>query len=100
MNINISNENEKTTVLISGSIDIPGAESLKKSLSQILEDDTIKEVIIDFDGVNFIGSSGIGKLLLFYKNFTAKGGNVRIINLNKEITALFKAIKLEKLFNI
>jgi anti-sigma B factor antagonist len=100
MNINISNEDEKTTVYLSGSIDIPGAESLKKSLSQILEDDSIKEVIIDFEGVNFIGSSGIGKLLLFYKNFTSQGGKVRIVNLNKEITALFKAIKLEKLFNI
>ena len=55
---------------------------------------------LDFDEVNFIGSSGIGKLLLFYKKFTAKGGKVSIINLNKEISALFKAIKLDKLFNI
>jgi hypothetical protein len=37
---------------------------------------------------------------LFYKNFTAKGGRISIVNLNKEITMLFKAIKLDKLFNI
>lgn len=100
MNVKISSEAEKTVVYLSGSIDIPGAESLKKSLTQILEDDTVKEASIDFEGVNFIGSSGIGKLLLFYKNFTSKGGKVQIVNLNKEITALFKAIKLDKLFNI
>ena len=100
MNVKISSEAEKTVVYLSGSIDIPGAESLKKSLTQILEDDTEKEASIDFEGVNFIGSSGIGKLLLFYKNFTSKGGKVQIVNLNKEITALFKAIKLDKLFNI
>lgn len=100
MNIKITNEDEKCTVHLSGSIDIPGAEILKKSLTQILEDDISREVYIDFEGVNFIGSSGIGKLLLFYKNFTSKGGNVQIVNLNKEISALFKAIKLDKLFNI
>lgn len=100
MNIKINHEGEKAIVFLSGSIDIPGAESLKKSLTQILENEETKEVSIDFEGVNFIGSSGIGKLLLFYKNFTSKSGRVRIINLNKEITALFKAIKLDKLFNI
>ena len=99
MNIKVAKEDDKTTVYLSGSVDIPGAESLKKALNQIA-DDNPKEVVIDFDEVNFIGSSGIGKLLLFYKKFTAKGGKVSIINLNKEISALFKAIKLDKLFNI
>ncbi|NIM14449.1 MAG: anti-sigma factor antagonist [Candidatus Aminicenantes bacterium] len=99
MNIKVAKEEDKTTVYLSGSVDIPGAESLKKALNQIA-DDNPKEVVIDFDEVNFIGSSGIGKLLLFYKKFTAKSGKVSIINLNKEISALFKAIKLDKLFNI
>jgi anti-sigma B factor antagonist len=99
MNIKVANEGNKTTVFLSGSVDIPGAESLKKALNQI-SDENPEEVIIDFEEVNFIGSSGIGKLLLFYKKFTSKGGKVSILNLNKEITALFKAIKLDKLFNI
>lgn len=99
MNIKVAKEEDKTMVYLSGSVDIPGAESLKKALNQIA-DDNPREVVIDFDEVNFIGSSGIGKLLLFYKKFTAKGGKVSIINLNKEISALFKAIKLDKLFNI
>lgn len=99
MNIKVTTEGKKTVMFLSGSIDIPGAESLKKSLTEVLEGDS-KEIVIDFKEVNFIGSSGIGKLLIFYKNFTAKGGKMSIINLNKEITALFKAIKLDQLFNI
>jgi anti-sigma B factor antagonist len=99
MNIKVAHEGDKTIVNLSGSIDIPGAENLKKALNQIAEDNP-REVIIDFNEVNFIGSSGIGKLLLFYKKFTTKGGRVLITNLNKEISALFKAIKLDKLFNI
>ena len=99
MNIKVTKEGKKSIMFLSGSIDIPGAENLKKSLTELLESDT-GEVVFDFKEVNFIGSSGIGKLLIFYKNFTAKGGNITITNLNKEIKALFRAIKLDKLFNI
>lgn len=99
MNIKVTKEGNKTIMFLSGSIDIPGAESLKKSLTQILDGDS-KEVVIDFKEVSFIGSSGIGKLLIFYKNFTSKGGKINIENLNKEIKALFRAIKLDKLFNL
>ena len=99
MHVKTSLEGKKTLMAVSGSIDIPGAEQLKKSLTKVLESDS-DEITIDFEEVNFIGSSGIGKLLLFYKNYTAKGGRITIVNLNKEITMLFKAIKLDKLFNI
>jgi len=99
MDVKMTVEGKETLMAVSGSVDIPGAERLKKSLTKVLESES-KETTIDFEEVNFIGSSGIGKLLLFYKNFTAKGGRIKIINLNKEITMLFKAIKLDKLFNI
>ena len=99
MNIKTVNKGKMTTVYLSGAIDIPGAENLKKALNDLTEDNP-KEVCLDFKDVNFIGSSGIGKLLLFYKKFTTQGGKVTISNLNKEISALFKAIKLDKLFKI
>ncbi len=99
MDIKIEKGKDKTTVLLSGSIDIPGAEKLKQVLNQLLSE-KVKEVSIDFEEVTFIGSSGIGKLLLFYKNFTSIGCRVRIVKLNSELKALFKTIKLDKLFNL
>jgi anti-sigma B factor antagonist len=89
----------KAFMAVSGSIDIPGAERLKTSLAGILDSDA-QELTIDFQGVRSIGSSGIGKLLLFQKDFTARGGRIAIINLNKEITMVFRDAKLDKLFNI
>ncbi len=99
MNIKTTKQETKATVYISGSIDIPGSENMKKVFHQLLEEN-FKEITINFEEVTFIGSSGIGKLLLFYKNMMAKGGKVNIINMNDEIIALFKSIKLDKLFNI
>lgn len=99
MEVKITKETDRTVLVLSGSIDIEGAEMLKKSFNQLLAE-PLKNVDIDFKNVSFIGSSGIGKLLLFYKNFTAAGGKIRIINLNADLLALFKAIRLDKLFNI
>ena len=99
MNIKMTEEGEKTSVSLSGTIDIPSAESLKHSLHELLRED-LNEVIINFDEVDSIGSSGIGALLLTHKEYASRGIKFKIINLNKEITALFKIIKLDKLFNI
>jgi anti-anti-sigma factor len=100
MNIKQSILNNKAILYLSGNIDIPGSETLKAYFSELLENESIKEVLLDFNEVSFIGSTGVGRLLLFYKNFTSKGGKIRLVNLNEEIKNLFYALKLGKLFDI
>ena len=99
MDIKTRVDGNKTRVSLSGAIDIPGAETLKTSLDPIIAGHCT-ELTLDFAGVNFIGSSGIGKLLMIYKDFTASGGRMSIINVNKEIAMVFQDAKLDKLFNI
>jgi anti-sigma B factor antagonist len=99
MNIKVANEGERTTLFLSGSIDIPSAESLKKRLQEEATPE-IKEIIVDFREVDSIGSSAIGALLLSHKEFSARGVNFQVVNINKEIKELFKIIKLDKIFNL
>ncbi|MCP4153145.1 MAG: STAS domain-containing protein [bacterium] len=99
MNIRVVNEGETSTVFLSGSIDIPSAEDLKHSLQEQAEQGA-KKIIVDFTEVDSIGSSGIGAFLLCHKEFVAKGIDFAIVNINKEIKALFKIIKLDKIFKI
>lgn len=99
MNIKVTKETDVTTVELNGTIDIPSAENLKKQLHEILESKP-QNVILDFNEVDSIGSSGIGALLLTHKEFTSRGIPFSVINLNKEITSLFKIIKLDKLFKL
>ena len=56
---------------LSGRIDVSGAEKLKNIFNMVLEKEHEK-VIVDFKAVSFIGSSGIGKLLFFYKNLSSQ----------------------------
>ncbi len=99
MDIRVERKDAQATVYLAGAIDIEGSESLKAELAR-LSDGRVQEALLDFGDVTFIGSSGIGKLLLFYKNFTNAGGRIRIARLNGNMQSLFRAIKLDKLFQI
>lgn len=100
MNIRVDSDDERTTVYLTGTIDIASAESLKATLSQVGQEEGVKEVLVDFNEVDSIGSSAIGALLLAHKEFSAKNIHFNVININKEIRALFKIIKLDKIFKL
>lgn len=99
MDIKIDRRGSTTTVLLSGRIDKLGSESLQQNLDQVVSGKP-EDVILDFKGVNFIGSSGIGKLLMFGKALISQGGRANMVNLSPEIKELFASAKLDKLFNI
>ena len=99
MELNIKPQGDSVKVSIVGSIDERGAEDLKRRFSEI-DAAKVKEVVFDFGGVSFIGSAGIGKLLLFYRNVASHGGKITIENMSKDIFTMFKVVKLDKIFNI
>ncbi|MBM4399067.1 MAG: STAS domain-containing protein [Candidatus Cloacimonetes bacterium] len=47
-----------------------------------------------------ISSTGIGKILLFYKDFITKGGEIEITRCSPGVYELFSMLKLNQLFSI
>ena len=99
MEMSVNQQDDKVTISITGSIDERGAEEMKR-LFLDMEISTLKEVLLDFSGVTFIGSAGIGKLLLLYKNLVVHGGTITIEKMSKDIYTMFKVVKLDKIFNL
>lgn len=99
MELTITPQEDKAFIEIVGSIDENGAENLKRRFLE-LDIASLKEVTFDFSGVTFIGSAGIGKLLLFYKNLATHGGKIIINSMSKDIYTMFKVVKLDKIFTI
>jgi anti-anti-sigma factor len=99
MDFKTTREVNSARLTVTGEIDEKGAEEFKARLQELLTGN-IKEVVIDFDGVNYIGSSGIGKLLLFYKNLAVHGGQVQVVNIKTDIYQLFVELKLDSIFTI
>lgn len=99
MEVNVTTEGDQARIEIVGSIDERGAEELKRRFLE-LDLSSVKDVVFDFGGVTFIGSAGIGKLLLFYKKLTSHGGKITIENMAMDIYTMFKVVKLDKIFGI
>jgi len=99
MDIDVNTNNRTINMVIKGNIDEQGANDLKQSFVN-LNKSAIDHVIIDMQNVQHIGSAGIGKLLLFYKDFAIKGGKITLNNVNRSLYDLFKVVKLDTLMKI
>lgn len=99
MELNITNNGSKVRVAVSGKIDEQGAEELKNRF-RALKPEGLTEAVFDFSGVTHIGSAGIGKLLLFYKDMTSHNGEIRIENTPGPILELLRLVKMDTIFPV
>ncbi len=72
----------------------PIANEFKQVIYDLM-DKGEKYIAIDCSDMEFIGSSGIGKLLLAYKRITELGGKLAVVNLHPDMKDLFVAFKLQ-----
>lgn len=96
----ITTEKGKTVLRIKENlVTDPAAREFKEILTGLI-DDGKRDIVIDFSNVAFIGSSGIGKLLLAYKRLDDLSGNICVVGLNKDIKELFVTFRLNEFFPI
>jgi anti-anti-sigma factor len=99
MHLKVTQAERGARLEIEGDIDERGAEELRKLFEQ-LDQAALKDVTLDFARVTHIGSAGIGKLLLFYKDVAAAGGRIRLVNVPPSLLDLFRELNLHTLFTI
>ncbi len=99
MNIQTTRNNQQALVTIKGDIDESGAEEIKRVFREISAS-AAQEVTLDFAGVSHIGSSGIGKHLVFYKDLAIRGSKLSVIHVPATIHLLMREMKLDTLFGI
>jgi anti-sigma B factor antagonist len=98
-NYTIDAQNSEIKLTVSGRVDNEGIVAFQESLDKALERSEEK-ALLDLSGLEFINSSGIGKLLIFYKKFKNTGREVQIEGISEDVFTLFKAIRLDKLIEI
>src|SRR5262245_2793618 len=63
-----------------------------------LVDRGVVKVVIDLGGVTYIDSSGVGMLVAKLKTLKERGGDIRLLNLNRRAESLFGMLKILVLF--
>ena len=89
-NYRVKSINNYTYIEFYGDIDDSVCPRYKQELSDLIENNTNKDMIFDFKGVTFIDSSGIGLILGRYKQLKSHRRKLYVNETNNQIKKLFK----------
>ncbi len=99
MEIVLEFHENRAFIKISGSISGEDIFLLQEKLQEVL-DSGVKVLQMDLSACKSVSSSGIGKILYFYRDFEEKGGVFEIVKSSPNVYELFTTIKLNQLFSI
>ena len=88
MNINKTQTEEKTTLVLSGRLDTITAPKLQESL--IPEFNTANHVELDFTELIYVSSAGLRVLLMGEKAAKAKGASMTLKGVSDEVMEVFE----------
>ncbi|MBO7217370.1 MAG: anti-sigma factor antagonist [Clostridia bacterium] len=100
MSVDIKSVGELLTVLLSGEIDHHTAKDIREKIDEAIEFNMPSLVIMDFGGVTFMDSSGIGLVMGRYKILVKKGAKLNLTNLPPNIYKVMKLAGIERLAKI
>lgn len=88
---------DKLVVFFIGELDHHSAEEVRVKVDDRIDRDDVKKVILDFSGVTFMDSSGIGVVIGRYKKISVRNGQIAISAINKNIKRVFDLSGISKI---
>ncbi len=98
MEIQQNKDGEKLTVALSGRLDTATAPQLEDSLNQALEG--VRELVFDFNGLQYISSAGLRLMLASQKKMSAAGGSMKLVGVNDVVREVFEVTGFTKILSI
>jgi anti-sigma B factor antagonist len=83
----------------SGLLDGIQGTQLRREITSAVETG-VEIVLLDFQDITFINSSGLGTLLAALKAVRTTGGNIFICSMNQQVKMVFEMTKMERVFKV
>ncbi|MGL5244504.1 MAG: anti-sigma F factor antagonist [Sarcina sp.] len=98
----VSFDNLEDVLIVSfvGELDHHSAEEVRVKVDDRIDRDNTKKLVIDFSGVTFMDSSGIGVVIGRYKKMMLRKGSVSIAAINKNIERVFELSGIFKIIKV
>ncbi len=90
-------ENDVATLKLTGWLDTQSAPQLGEAVGEL---DGINSLILDFDALEYISSSGLREILSASRKLSAAGGSFSVINVSNEVMDVFLMTGFSKKLNI
>jgi anti-sigma B factor antagonist len=88
---------DATTLRFEGSLDALATPAIRLVFDELVTAGK-KSVLLDLTELRIIDSSGVGAIVSLYKKMRAQGGEVRIKGLKDQPLAVFKLLRLDRVF--
>ena len=100
LNIIKNRHNDVTLLDIQGVIKLgESAREFSSYLEKVLQDET-GPVVINFEGINYMDSTGLGELIGYLQKFEDRQRKMVLVKPSHRIVALLKITKLDTVFKI
>jgi anti-anti-sigma factor len=100
LNIIRNRQNDVTLLDIQGVIKLgESAREFSSYLEKVLQDET-GPVVINFEGINYMDSTGLGELIGYLQKFEDRQRKMVLVKPSHRIIALLKITKLDTVFKI
>ncbi len=97
MEIKKSIVNDVATLKLTGWLDTQSAPQLGEAVGEL---DGISSLVLDFDALEYISSSGLREILAAGRKLSAAGGSFSVINASDEVMDVFSMTGFDKKLNI
>lgn len=100
--INVSKTGDVTLVRFHDKkiLDESMIEEFGSELFSLVDLDNRKAILLNFDGVEFLGSAALGKLITLDRKVKTGKGRLKLSNICPEILEVFEVTKLNRVFDI
>ena len=84
-------------VALDGELDHFCAPSVRSQLDEMLADSSVRYLVLDFDKLTFMDSSGIGVILGRYRILRDRGGRMAVCRMNPHIARIFHMSGMDRI---
>ena len=100
MNIKQNSQGEVMVLELSGKImGGPDHDKFKGEVNEVLENN-FKNVVLDFSGVPWINSTGLGIIISGFHSIKAAEGTMKVCSVKERVLSIFYISQLENIFEV
>ena len=79
-------------------LDASNAGDFKRDIAPVLEANT--KLVLDLSRLRFVDSSGLGAFISCLRKLNAKGGDLKLCGMSKQVRAVFELVRMHRIFDI
>jgi anti-sigma B factor antagonist len=79
-------------------LDASNAGEFKRDMTPVVDAST--KVVLDLSRLRFVDSSGLGAFISCLRKLNAKGGDLKLCGMSKQVRAVFELVRMHRVFDI